>query len=222
MTPQEVIDEARILINDDNALMPARFSDADLLGFVNQAMKRACIVRPDLFIVSSSITPTANQVDQELSSSVSRLLEINRVVGGGALGEVDKETMDRSSPTWTTDTADTPVNWMRHPRNPRKYFLYPRPATGTQISAEYIEVPSDYTLSDTIGLPDSYKSAIIDAVVFLAEALDNESIDGQRAKAFADMFMQALGADLAQRRLVDNEDGIVNEQQQTRSRNNNG
>lgn len=219
MTPQEVIDEARVLINDDNALMPSRFSDADLLGFVNQAIKRACVVRPDLFIVSANITPTVNQVEQELSSNVTRILELNRVVGGNALGEVDKETMDRSAPSWTTETASTPINWMRHPRNPRKYFLYPRPATGTQIAAEYIEVPDDYILSDTIGLPDSYKSAIVDAVVFLAEAVDDESVDSQRAKAFADMFMQALGADLAQRRVVDNEDGLVNEQQQSRSRN---
>lgn len=207
MTPQQVIDQARVLINDDNALMPERFSDATLLGYVNQAMERACMVRPDLFIVNEDITPTPNQVEQEFDPSVTRIMEIHRVVGGGAIGEVDKETMDRSYPNWPTDTADTPVNWMRHPRNPRRYFLYPRPATGTQLAAEYIQVPGPYTLSDTIDLPDSYKSAIIDCVVFLAEVVDNESVDTQRAKAFMDSFMQALGADLTQRSLVDNESG---------------
>lgn len=212
MTPQQVINEARVLINDDNSLMPERFTDAELLGFVNQAIRRACVVRPDLFIVSEDITPTVNQVEQEFPASVTRILELHRVVGGGALGEVDKETIDRSAPNWTTEAADTPVNWMRHPRNPRRYYLYPRPETGTEISAEYIEVPDDYILSDTIGLPDSYKSAIIDCVVALAEIVDNESVETERAKQFFDSFMQALGADLTQRPLVDNEDGKPEQQ----------
>lgn len=207
MTPQEVIDAARVLINDDNALMPERFSDADMLGFVNQAVKRACVMRPDLFIVSTNITPTVDQVEQELSATVTRIMEVHRVVGGGAIGEVDKETMDRSAPDWTTEDSGTPVNWMRHPRNPRRYFLYPAPATGTQLSVEYIEVPDDYSLSDTIDLPDSYKTAIVDCTVYLAEVVDNESVESQRAKDFLNSFMQAFGADFSQRDVVDKEDG---------------
>lgn len=220
MTPQQVIDEARVIINDDNPLMAERFSDTDLLGYVNQAVKRACVVRPDLFITSEDITPTANQVEQTLDSSITRIMEVHRVVGGGAIGEVDKETMDRSYPNWTTDTASAPVNWMRHPRNPRKYFLYPRPATGTQISVEYVKVPSDYAVGATIDLPDSYKTALIDCVVFLAEVVDNEHVMTERAKEFYSSFMQQLQGDFTQRSLVDREDGIVEETQQRR--NNNG
>lgn len=216
MTPQEVITAARVLINDDNALMPERFSDATMLGFVNQAVKRAAVVRPDLFVVNTNITPTAGQVDQELPATVTRLMEIHRVVGGGAVGEVEKEIMDRSYPNWPLETADEPVNWMRHPRTPRNYFLYPPPVSGTQLSVEYIEVPADYALGDTIGLADSYKSALVDCVVFLAEVVDNEHVETQRAKSFYDSFMQALGADFTQRLVVDDEDGKPDEQTQRR------
>lgn len=212
MTPQQIIDQVRVLISDDNSLMPERFSDADLLGFVNQAIKRTAMVRPDLFITDTNITPTAGQVEQELSATITRIMEIHRVVGGGAIGEVDKETMDRSAPDWTTETPGPPVNWMRHPRNPRRYFLYPAPATGTQLSVEYIEVPSDYVLSDTIALPDSYKGAIVDCTVYLAEVVDNEHVETQRAKAFLDSYLQALGIDMSQRDVVDNEDGKLQEQ----------
>lgn len=214
MTPAQVIAQARVLISDDNALMPERFSDTDMLDFVNQVVKRACVVRPDLFITDTTITPTADQVEQELSATITRIMEIHRVVGGGAIGEVDKETMDRSAPDWTTETSGTPVNWMRHPRNPRRYFLYPAPATGTQLSVEYIEVPSDYGLSDTIALPDSYKSALVDGVVYLAEVIDNEHVVTERAKMFLESFMQALGADFTQRKVVDDEDGGMEETQQ--------
>lgn len=212
MTPQEVITQVRVLINDDNALMPERFSNATLLGLVNQAVKRTSVVRPDLFIVDTTVTPIADQVEQELSASVTRIMEVHRVVGGGAIGEVDKETMDRSASDWTTETPGTPVNWMRHPRNPRRYFLYPAPSTGTQISVEYIEVPSDYALGDTIALPDSYKGAIVDCTVYLAEVIDNEHVETQRAKAFYDSFMQTLGVDMSQRDVVDNEDGKLQQQ----------
>lgn len=217
MTPQEVITQVRVLISDDNALMPDRFSDSDLLGFVNQAVKRTSMVRPDLFITDTTITPTADQVEQELSATVTRIMEVHRVVGGGAIGEVDKETMDRSAPDWTTETSGTPVNWMRHPRNPRRYFLYPAPSTGTQLSVEYIEVPSDYGLSDTIALPDSYKGAIVDCTVYLAEVVDNEHVETQRAKAFLDSYLQALGIDMTQRDVVDTENGRPQEPQRRRN-----
>lgn len=217
MTPQQVIDAARVLISDDNALMPERFSDTDMLGFVNQAMKRACMSRPDLFITNEDITPTVDQVEQELSSNITRIMEVHRVVGGGAIGEVDKETMDRSAPNWTIEDSGTPVNWMRHPRNPRRYFLYPPPITGTQITVEYVKVPSDYALSDTIALADSYKSAIIDCVVYLAEVVDNEHVESERAKVFFNSFMQALGADFSQRATVDSENGQPEPQQRRNS-----
>lgn len=216
MTPQEVITQARSLINDDNALMPERFSDTTLLSFVNDAVKRASVVRPDLFIVATDITPTADQVEQELASSVTRIVELHRVVGGGAIGEIDKETLDRSYPNWPLDASGTPVNWMRHPRNPRRYYLYPRPETGTQIKAEYVQVPGNYALGDTIGMPDSYKTALVDCVVYLAEVVDNEHVETQRAKEFFNSFMQALGADMAQRKLIDSEDGQPEEQERRR------
>lgn len=217
MTPQEVIDKARVLISDDNALMPERFSDTDMLGFVNQAIQRACVVRPDLFIVNEEVTPTVNQVEQELPANVTRMMEVHRVVGGGAIGEVDKQTMDRSAPNWPTETSGTPVNWMRHPRNPRRYFLYPAPTTGIELAVEYVKVPDDYALSDTIDLPDSYKSAIIDCVVYLAEVIDNEHVETERAKQFMASFMQALGSDFAQRTFVDSEDGNTEQPQRRNS-----
>lgn len=209
MTPQQIIDEARVILSDDNPLMPERFSDADILAFVNQSIKTASTIRPDLFITNATITPTVGAVEQELPAAVTRIMEVHRVVGGGAIGEVDKLTMDRSAPNWTTETAGTPVNWMRHPRNPRRYYLYPAPQTGTTIAAEYVQVPSDYALGDTIALPDAYKSAIIHSVVGIAEFVDNEHVMNERAKAFFDTFVQGLQADYAQRRLVDMEDGAV-------------
>ena len=77
-------------------------------------------------------------------------------------------------------------------------------------------MPADYSLSDTVGLPDSYKAAIIDCVAALAELVDNEHVETQRFKELYNSFMQALGADFAQREAIDSEDGQIHEQQQRR------
>lgn len=46
-TLQAIINEARVLLNDDDA---TRYSDARLLSYANQALAEARRVRPDLFL----------------------------------------------------------------------------------------------------------------------------------------------------------------------------
>ena len=48
-TLQTIIDEARVLLNDDDKV---RYSDARLLSYANQALAEARRVRPDLFLGS--------------------------------------------------------------------------------------------------------------------------------------------------------------------------
>jgi hypothetical protein len=81
-----------------------------------------------------------------------------------------------------------------------------------------VEVPSDYLIGATIGMPDSYKAALTYYVVYSAEVIDNEHAETARAKEFFNMFMQALQADMMQRNLVDSEDGAVEEVRSDRRR----
>lgn len=217
MTPQDVITQVRRLIQDNGTTL--RYSDTILLGYVNQSLKRIIPFRPDLFVTTGVLSPTASTVSQTLSTSVHRLIEIYSVVGGSAIQEVNRETLDQMLPTWTTETAGTPLNWMRDPRNPRKYFLYPAPSSGITLNAEYVGVPTAYGLSDTITeLPESYFGAVIDCTIFLAESTDNEHIGNGRAKFFYDSFMEAMSADFAQRAVTDAESGQVGAGGQQRGR----
>lgn len=209
MTPQEIIDEARVLINDNNSLMPKRFTDADLLKFVNRALREAAMVRPDLFMDEITFSLTAGSPRQEVSQDVIRIVQVHRITNGEAIVEVDKTTMDQHYPAWTTETAASPVNWMRHPRNPRAFYLYPRPSTGLSVDIEVVEVPEDYALGDTIALSDGYKSALVNCVAYFAEIVDDESAESGRAKFMYDSFLQMLGADMTQRAVVDNDNGQV-------------
>jgi hypothetical protein len=206
MTPAEVITEVRRLVQDTKT--PYRYSDAVMLGFVNQTLKRTAMLRPDLFAVIGEIATTADTVLQSCPADSTRLIEIFQVKNGDAVTEVNRETLDRTAPSWQREASGQPVNFMRHVRNPNRYFVYPRPTTGVVLIGEYSQTPPDYTIDQEITFPtDAYFPAVIDGVVFLAESIDNEHVNSNRAKLFQDSFVQGLGVSLQARTITDTEAG---------------
>lgn len=206
MTPSEVITQVRLLIQDTKT--PYRYTDAVLLGFVNQTLKRMVMLRPDLFAVIADFATTTNTVLQSCPADSNRLIEIFQVKTGNAITEVNRETLDRTVPGWVNETAGQPVNFMRHVRNPNRFFVYPRPEAGVVLVGEYAQTPPNYALNDTITYPtDAYFTAVVDGTVYLAESIDNEHVNSGRAKLFLDSFVQTLGVDLNARSLTDTESG---------------
>lgn len=206
MTPNEIITEARRLIQDTKT--PYRYSDAVMLGFVNQTLKRMVMLRPDLFAVIADFPTTANTVLQSCPTDSTRLIEIFQVQNGNAITEVNRATLDRTVPNWQNEDAGQPVNFMRHVRNPNRFFVYPRPAAGVVLVGEYAQTPPDYTLDQEITFPtDAYFPTTVDGVVFLAESIDNEHVNSGRAKLYQDSFVQGLGVSLQSRTITDTEAG---------------
>ena len=202
MTPAEVITEVRRLVQDQ--LVPYRYSDTVLLGYVNQTLQRMAILRPDLFTDIVDITTTADAAVQSLPAEAIRLVDIFQVKNGNAITEVDRETMNRNYPGWMNEASGTPVNFMRHVKNPDRYFLYPRPAAGVVLVGEYAKSPIDYTLDASIDvISDTYFPVLVDGVVYLAESIDDEHVQSGRAKLFYDSFVEQLGAGLQSRKLTD-------------------
>lgn len=206
MTPNEIITEARRLIQDTKT--PYRYSDTVMLGFVNQTLKRMVTIRPDLFAVIGDFPTAANTVLQSCPADSTRLIEIFQVKNGNAITEVNRATLDRTVPNWQNEDAGQPVNFMRHVRNPNRFFVYPRPEAGVVLVGEYAQTPPDYTLDQEIAYPtDAYFPVAVDGVVFLAESIDNEHVNSGRAKLFQDAFVQGLGVSLQSRTITDTEAG---------------
>ena len=202
MTPNEIITEVRRLIQDTKVTY--RYSDAIMLGWVNQTLKRTAVLRPDLFGVIGDIATTPNVVLQSTPTDSLRLIQIFQVKNGDAVTEVDREVFDQTYPGWVNEAASTPVNFMRHVRNPNKFFVYPRPTSGVILVGEYAQVPPDYALNDTIALiPEAYFPVLIDGVVFLAESVDDEHVNSQRAALFQKNYTEALRAAVSNRVVTD-------------------
>lgn len=205
MTPANVITEVRSIIQDTRS--PYRYSDTVLLGFVNQTLKRMALLRPDLFSLITDIVLKPNSVVQSTPDDSVRLVEIFQVKDGNAVTEVSRDMFDQSYPGWVNETAGTPVNFMRHVRNPNKFFVYPRPTTCVTVVGEYIQSPPYYNLEEEIQiLPDSYLPVLVDGTVYLAESIDNEHVNTGRAKLYQDMFVNALGVGLQARVATDTEE----------------
>ena len=211
MTPAEVIAEVRNVIQDTRATF--RYSNTLLLSFVNTTIKRMAILRPDLFTVIGDIPVTANTVVQSCPAGAVRLVEIFQVKNGDVITEVSREVLDQTYPEWRSDSPGTPVNYMRHVRNPTQFFLVPRPVSSVVLVGEYVASPETYAIDDTIELPNAYFPVLVDGVVFMAESVDNEHVNSGRAKLYQDSFTQLLGVGLQSRSVTDTEEGGLDPQQ---------
>lgn len=211
MTPAAVIDSVRRILSDGAFLRaPDTYTAATLLVFVNNTIKRMVMLRPDLFTITATIATTQNVVLQTMPSDSFRLVDIFQVTNANTLEEVDRLQFNRTDVNWAAEAAGTPVKFMRHPRNPNKYFLYPRPTSGITLLAEYVKIQPTYNLNDTItGLPDDYLPAVVDGVIYSVLSFENEMNHTQggllRAKAYWESFTQTLGVSLQMRALTDNE-----------------
>ena len=205
MILNDVVTEARRLLQDINS--PQRYSDAVLLGFANQTLKRMAVLRPDLFAYIGEITCTAGQVLQSPPSDSIRIVEIFQVKNGAGVTEVDRNTLDQTYPGWMNDDAGAAVNWMRHVRNPNKFFIYPKAPAGQVLIAEYAQTPKSYTADEDVQLlPEAFFPIVVDGTVFLTESVDNEHVNSNRAQLFQQTFTQALGVNAQSRSITDTEE----------------
>ena len=206
MILNDVITEVRRLIQDEESAV-YRYSDPVLLSFANQALKRIAILRPDLFAHIGTVTCDENEVLQSAPADSIRIIEIFSVQGGDGITETTREALDQAYPTWMNDTAAATQNWMRHIRNPNKFFIYPKAPANQVLDIEYAKTPSTYAGDATVDLlSDAYIPVVVDATVFLAESIDNEHVNSNRAQLFQQSFTQALGVGIQSRAITDTEE----------------
>lgn len=203
----DVLVAARDLLQDANS-NPAlqRYTDAQLLGFANQTLKRISLLRPDLFAYIGEIPLVSGETLQSAPADSIRVMQLLRVKNGAAIRETDRVTMDQTYPDWVNDPAGVCVNWMRHPRNNNRFFVYPPSSASQILIGEYSKAPPTYLISDTIDLlPDVYFPVVVDGTVYIAEAVDTESVSNQRADMFQKSMSGMLAAGLDARTVVDTE-----------------
>lgn len=200
-TVADILLDVRELIQDSSAATP-RFSDAFIIRKINQVVRRCVILRPDLFTYRTTFVLAADTLQTGPSDSV-RIMDIMGNSAGDQVKEVSQDVLDLMVPTWPSITPGVVQNWMRFPRDPNRFYVYPKPVAADTVDLMYARCPPTMASGDTVPMQDVYFPVVVDGTVWLMESVDAEHVESGRAKMFQDSFMNGLTGSLAARRLVD-------------------
>lgn len=194
MTPQDIITDARYVMNDTDS-SAYRQSNTELLAYVNDAIKEASGLNPMLFSAIGDMTCTSGQCEQAITfADASMLLDVLSIHEGNALTRFDRMTMDQFNTGWRSDTAEAAQQWAPVENDPLKFWVYPAAPADQVLDVRYVKIPTELALTDTVGdLPASYLPALSAYVCYRAEMKDDEHVLSQRAQAAYQAFRAAFG-----------------------------
>ena len=199
-TVSDVLADVRDLIQDNST--PYRYDDVDLVRKFNQVIRRAVILRPDLFTQVATISCVAGSL-QQCPTDSERLMDVLANSAGSAVKQVNQEVIDLMIPDWETLTPGPTANWMRYPRDPNRFYVYPAATDALPLQIIYSKCPVMLATSDVVPIQDVYMPVLVDGVCWVAEAVDAEHVESGRAKMFKDSFTESLTVGLQTRRITD-------------------
>lgn len=147
-TASEIISDARVLARDPSATGRARFTDAQILGFINEGQRDAigatlCIRKAYVFDTSSGTVYYALPSD---------FMQIDRVLSDNErLEEKSPAKLDQNSAEWETVTGE-PINFFINFSSRTKIGIYPYPVSNSStetVKVEYYAQAAELTSSDT-------------------------------------------------------------------------
>lgn len=199
-TVADVVMDVREEIQD--TMVQYRYSDEFIVRKINQVMRRTALLRPDLFVVVEPFACAAGSLQTAPADSI-RFMDALSNTTGAALKEVSQEVLDMMVPTWEALAPGPAINWMRYPRDPNRFYVYPAATALDTLVITYARCPATLSFLDTIILQDVYSPVITDGTVWLMESIDAEHVASGSAKMRQDAFLSGLSAGLTSRRLTD-------------------
>ena len=198
ITGAQVVQKARALLVDSGSV---RWSDADLVGWLNTGQRQIAILKPDIFAmpVVVDLVPGVLQTITGLE-----FIKVNCNIGaGGARGTavtpITQDILDRFYPGWMAATpSQNAVNYMFDPRDSQDFLVYPpQPVSPGKAEIIMIPYPADVTIvTGTITGPiidDIFEGPLIDYVVYRGLSEDTETADYAVADKFYQQFLGSLG-----------------------------
>lgn len=207
MNVSDVINRARSLLNDTDAT-GYRWTNADLIDYINDAQRMIAVLRPD----SSSGTSVSTLVagtKQSIPSGGFRLLDIPRNVAadgstpGRAIRIVGRDILDQFEPGWHAATKKTEVkHYIYDERFPLEYFVYPPVNAGVKIEVRFSKYPTVLTQTSDALFSDAYFEVILNYTMYRsymrdAEFSNNAQLASQYLQAASGLLGVKIGKDNA-------------------------
>jgi hypothetical protein len=198
VTAQSLVSRAKIVLQDTTNV---RWSDAELLSYLNDGQRAICIKRPDANATVGTIALVAG-TKQSLPDAATSLIRAVRNMGvagataGRAIRHIPMTLLDATIPSWHTVAATQEVlHVTSDPRFPQTFYVYP-PSTGTwYIEGVYAAPPTDVAaLGNVIGIDDVFATPLVDYICFRADLKDQDLVgNAERAAMHLKIFESTMG-----------------------------
>jgi hypothetical protein len=197
LTGTNIIDRARLTLQDSSGV---RWTDAELLIYINDAQREVVNIKPEATATHENISLSTG-TEQTLPSGGLRLIKVTRNMSGTAsdatgaksIRIVEEDLLNSIEPDWhdptvTGSSAHGSIikNYLFDPDDPKKFYVYPGVASGSNAYVEliYSKLPTDLSsVSSTIDLEDTYGNAILNFVLYRAYLKDAEFAGNQQRTA---------------------------------------
>jgi len=196
----------------------ARWSQADLLGFLNIAEKQIVFLKPSSYTVTGTYQlvsgtrqslpdGTASFADPSLVT-LAMAIELIRVIRnmgsdglteGDAITSINPKDLDECIPSWRAATANaTVLHSVFEPTDRSNFDVYPPQPSGSSpgwVEVLYSAVPPGILISGDTNLGDEYAEATKEYMKYLAYDVDaaNSQFSAQRAAQHLNSFMLLIG-----------------------------
>lgn len=172
------------------------WTDAELLVYLNEAIRESVAVKPDIYPVNGEI-PLVAGIVQSLPTGGVLLIDITHNTGTGrTVSVVDLALLQEANRFWPAATQQAEVeNFAVDPRTPRKFLVSP-PNNGLgKVFGTYGGTPEALTaVGDTFPLLDVYQPAMTAYVIGRAYAKNSKRQDLAKAATYRQQWAQLLGA----------------------------
>ncbi len=199
-TIKTVIDKAKLILQE-TTVDGIRWTNAELLGWLNEAYQKIIGFKPNANASNNSFTCVAG-TKQSLPSDGVYLLDVVRNLAGdkSVVTPTKRSVLDATRRGWHGETPSDSVNhFVYDDQDPSNFYVYPPATTSATVEIIYAAVPAPHLIAaltddSAISLDDRYAPTITDYILMRAYTKDADFAgNAQRMSYHENLFMTSLG-----------------------------
>lgn len=186
-----IVDGVRTTLIDTSGVA---WSNTELVGYGNEAIKTICHVKKDAYTVRDYIPLVAGTRQQLPAGGIAVLEAAENEASGRACTLVDRGLLDENNRFWPAATRETDAqHWAADPRDPTRFDVTPPNDGNGSLEMLYGAVPDDVALGEAIPIADTYQRAIECFILSRALAKRTRRQNPGQADAYMAEFKQLIG-----------------------------
>lgn len=204
LTGQYILDGAWIKANEQIGGAAIRWPAAEGLRWLNNAAREIVNQLPSSNSKRGSPVVAAGTRQDFANLAITDGLQVTDVVcnlladgttRGRPIRKAERAWLDDNIEDWHSQTGTAITTWVQDPRDPKAFYIFPRPTAGSKIELVYSAAPVDLTNPATAWqLDDVYANAAEAFVLYSFYSKDaTYTKNPQIANGYWTLFLQMLG-----------------------------